>query len=156
MSASALISLLQDQGGNDAAMNMAMEEWVEDNLGKNCELQWNLDDIRRIFEQWHGDASRSDAVECFAGAFKNIGGTCTCAAVACVIRTTDNDSVRQDMIGKCHATTPIARSLLLLTHPSTEYLAPCVRDPNNRQIILNVFTNDAVKMMVEDIELGAD
>lgn len=118
MSASSLLKALDTD--NEAEKCMNFEEWVEQNLEPGAELHWDSSDAKRIWSSFDNDAVRMDCTEAFANAFKKINGTMTCGAVATVISTSDNETVKQSMV---------------------EYLAPLVRDPQNKQTILDAFHN---------------
>ena len=158
MSASALRSALEGTT-NESEKRSIFESWVEENLEPGDELHWDLDDLRSVWECFENDAVRGACTEAFAEAFDKINGTLTCEAVEVAISTTTNESLKLSMVEYCASVTTIALrplSSLLLTSQCDPALAvaPCVRDAENRQILLDAFSNRAVQMSVEDVKLG--
>ncbi|QDZ19870.1 hypothetical protein HOP50_03g23870 [Chloropicon primus] len=130
MSAASLIAYMNENGGsgNSAAASMAFEEWVDEHVSQ---IFWNTSEVKSIFEYFNNDAVMHQCLEYLAEKFEEMAtASLTCQAVAAILSNTKNESVNYMMCEK---------------------LLPLIRDKQNKQIVLDCFSNRAVQMQVEDL-----
>mmetsp|Transcript_11871 Transcript_11871/g.25341 ORF Transcript_11871/g.25341 Transcript_11871/m.25341 type:complete len:134 (+) Transcript_11871:103-504(+) len=130
MSAQSLIAAMDRAGGrsNLSSASMAFEEWCDENASR---VFWNTQEAKEVFSYFkENDAVMHHCIEYLVEKFKEMpSATYTCGAVAAIISVTDNESVKSSVV---------------------EEMAPLIRDPQNKQVILDVIDNAAVRMSVEE------